>query len=67
VRYGRLAGILLGVGGAWLLVHAVGTVVVVSYGAIAMACLCAAAGIIFGLYPARNTALMRPGEAPSLP
>jgi putative ABC transport system permease protein len=61
---GGLAGVLLGVGGAWLLADLAGMDAVVSGSAVALAFLFSAAtGVFFGYYPARKAALMRPVEA----
>ena len=61
---GGLAGVLLGVGGAWLVADMAGMDAVVSGRAVALAFLFSAAtGVFFGYYPARKAALMRPVEA----
>jgi len=61
---GGLAGVLLGVGGAWLVADLAGMDAVVSGRAVALAFLFSAAtGVFFGYYPARKAALMRPVEA----
>jgi putative ABC transport system permease protein len=62
--FGGLAGVALGVGGAWLLAALAGMDAVVSGAAVALAFLFSAAtGVFFGYYPARKAARMRPVEA----
>jgi putative ABC transport system permease protein len=62
--FGGLAGVALGVGGAWLLATLAGMDAVVSGAAVALAFLFSAAtGVFFGYYPARKAARMRPVEA----
>ena len=61
---GGLVGVVLGVGGAWLLAQLAGMDAVVSAAAVALAFLFSAAtGVFFGYYPARKAARMRPVEA----
>ncbi len=61
---GGLVGVVLGVGGAWLLAQLAGMDAVVSGAAVALAFLFSAAtGVFFGYYPARKAARMRPVEA----
>jgi putative ABC transport system permease protein len=61
---GGLAGVLLGVGGAWLVAQLAGMDVVVRVEAMLLAFgFAAATGIFFGYYPARRAAHLRPVEA----
>ena len=61
---GGLAGVLFGVGGAWLVNQFAGMVVVVTLGSILLSfAFSAATGIFFGFYPARRAAGLRPVEA----
>jgi putative ABC transport system permease protein len=61
---GGLAGVLLGMGAAWLVSELAAMVVVVSGQAITLAFLFAAGiGVFFGYYPAYKGAVMRPVEA----
>ena len=61
---GGLAGVALGIGGAWLVGELAGMAVVVTGSAIALSFLFAAGvGVFFGFYPARQAALLKPVEA----
>jgi len=61
---GGLLGVLLGVGGAWLVSSFADMVVVVTLNSIGVSFLFAAAtGIFFGYYPARKAAYLKPVEA----
>lgn len=61
---GGLAGVLLGIGGAWLVSELAEMAVVVTGSAIALSFLFAAStGVFFGFYPARKAAWLKPVEA----
>ncbi len=61
---GSLVGVVLGVGGAWLVAEFIGMPVVVTLWSILLSfSVAAAVGIFFGFYPARKAAQLRPIEA----
>lgn len=61
---GGVLGLMIGIGGAWLIGELTGTVTVVTGLSVALAFVFSAGtGIFFGFYPARKAALMKPVDA----
>jgi putative ABC transport system permease protein len=61
---GGLAGIVLGVGGSFLVSKFAGWLVVVTYSAVSLSfAFSASVGILFGFWPARRASLLSPIEA----
>ncbi len=61
---GGLAGVILGISGAWLVSELVDMVIVITLGMVGLAFAFASAiGIFFGYYPARKASLLKPVEA----
>ncbi len=61
---GGMIGVLLGIGGAWLVSKLVGMLVVITLGMILLAfAFASGVGIFFGFYPARKAASLKPVDA----
>lgn len=61
---GGMAGVLLGIGGAWLVSQIFDMLIVITLGMIVLAfAFASAVGIFFGFYPARKAAELKPVDA----
>ena len=61
---GGMAGVLLGIGGAWLVSQLFDMLIVITLGMIVLAfAFASAVGIFFGFYPARKAAALKPVDA----